>query len=116
MDEAERCHTIGLIHQGRLAALGAPDDLKATHMRGQILEVDCEPAMPAVDVLMPLSVVQEVALYGLLLHVTVADAAAAAGPIAAALATAGIAVRALEPVPPTLEDVFISLIRASQAD
>jgi ABC-2 type transport system ATP-binding protein len=112
MDEAERCHTIGLIHQGRLVALGAPDDLKAAHMRGQILEIDCEPAMPAIDVLMSLPVVQEVALYGLLLHATVADAATAAGPILAALSVAGIMVRSLEPVPPTLEDVFISLIRA----
>jgi len=112
MDEAERCHTVGLIHQGRLVALGAPDDLKTAHMRGQILEIDCDLPMSAIDVLMSLPVVQEVALYGLLLHATVTDAATAAGPILAALAAAGITVRSLEPVPPTLEDVFISLIRA----
>ncbi len=112
MDEAERCHTVGLIHQGRLVALGAPDDLKTTHMRGQILEINCDLPMSAIDVLMSLPVVQEVALYGLLLHATVTDAATAAGPILAALAAAGITVRSLEPVPPTLEDVFISLIRA----
>ncbi len=114
MDEAERCHTVGLIHQGRLVALGSPDDLKETRMRGQILEIDCEPSMAAIDVLMPLPEVQEVALYGLLLHVTVADAAAAIGPIRAALSAAGITVRSLEQVSPTLEDVFISLVRSGQ--
>ncbi|MCD6290291.1 MAG: ABC transporter ATP-binding protein [Anaerolineae bacterium] len=111
MDEAERCHTVGLIHRGRLIALGAPDDLKTSQMRGQILEIDCEPAMEAIDVLMPLPEVQEVALYGLLLHVTVANAAQATAPIRSALSAAGITVRSIEPVPPTLEDVFISLVR-----
>ncbi len=111
MDEAERCHTVGLIHQGRLVALGAPDDLKATHLRGQILELACEPVMPAIDVLVSLPMVLEVTLYGLLLHVTVADPVAAVGPIRAALASAGVVVRSLEPVAPSLEDVFISLIR-----
>ncbi len=111
LDEAERCHTVGLIHQGRLVAMGAPDDLKATRLRGHILEIACEPAMPAMEALMSLPMVQEVTLYGLLLHVTVADPTTAVGPIRAALASAGIAVRSLEPVPPSLEDVFISLIR-----
>ncbi|HEY65054.1 MAG TPA: ABC transporter ATP-binding protein [Caldilineae bacterium] len=114
MDEAERCHTVGLIHQGRLVALGAPDDLKETQMRGQILEIDCEPAMEAMDVLLSLPEVQEVSLYGLLLHVTVADAAETMDPIRAALDAEGIVVRSLELVPPTLEDVFISVVRGSQ--
>ncbi len=114
MDEAERCHTVGLIHGGRLAALGAPDDLKAEQMKGQIIEIDCELAMAAIDVLMPLAEVQEVALYGMLLHVTVADAAAATRPILDALTNAGITVRSWELAPPTLEDVFISLIRSRE--
>jgi len=114
MDEAERCHTVGLIHGGRLVALGAPDDLKAEQMEGQILELDCEPVMAAVDVLMPLPEVQEVVLYGMLLHVTVADATTAAQPILDALAAAGITARSLELAPPTLEDVFISLIRSRE--
>lgn len=110
MDEAERCHTVGLIHQGRLVALGAPDDLKVTHMRGQILEIACEPVMAAMDVLMSLPMVHEVTLYGLLLHATVVDPVTAIGPIRTALASAGVVVRSLEPVPPSLEDVFLSLI------
>ncbi|GAB4556644.1 MAG: ABC transporter ATP-binding protein [Anaerolineae bacterium] len=111
MDEAERCHTVGMIHQGRLVALGAPDDLKATYMNGQILEVACEPAMTALDVLMSHPLAQEVALYGLLLHVTVEDVAVAAPEIEAALQAAGVRVQSITAVPPMLEDVFISLIR-----
>jgi ABC-2 type transport system ATP-binding protein len=110
MDEAERCHTVGLIHQGHLIALDAPDKLKTRYMHGQILEIACEPPMPALEVLMSLPVVQEVTLYGPLLHVTVADPVTAIGPIRMALASAGIAIHSLEQVPPSLEDVFISLI------
>ena len=70
--------------------------------------------MAAVDVLMLLPEVQEVVLYGMLLHVTVADAATARGPILSVLSAAGITVRLLELAPPTLEDVFISLVRSRE--
>jgi ABC-2 type transport system ATP-binding protein len=33
MEEAEYCHRLALMHQGRLIALGAPADLKAKHGR-----------------------------------------------------------------------------------
>ena len=38
LDEAERCNRVGLIHQGRLLAVGTPHEVK-TLMRGTILEV-----------------------------------------------------------------------------
>lgn len=38
LDEAERAHRVGLLHRGRLLAVGTPDEVKRL-MRGTILEI-----------------------------------------------------------------------------
>ena len=49
MDEAELCERVGFINQGRLVAVGTPDELKQTHMHGQVLEINTpEPIAPSV--------------------------------------------------------------------
>lgn len=40
MDEADRCHRAALLDQGRLVALGAPEDLKAS-IGEPVLDVEC---------------------------------------------------------------------------
>ncbi len=39
MEEAEYCHRLALMHQGRIIALGAPADLKAEHGRDTMEEL-----------------------------------------------------------------------------
>jgi ABC-2 type transport system ATP-binding protein len=56
--------------------------------------------------------VREAALFGVLLHVVVSDAAAAAPAVRAALEAAGILAEHVEQILPSLEDVFVSLIEA----
>lgn len=109
MDEAEHCHTVGLMYQGKLIACDSPAGLKAQAMRGQVWEVDCEPLVAALDLLPIVPGVQEVAIYGSLLHVIAEDGAGPA--IRTALEEHGVRVNRMEPIPPTLEDVFISLVR-----
>ncbi len=54
----------------------------------------------------------EVALYGAQLHVVVPSADTYKATIRALLNTAGVEVRSLEAIAPTLEEVFISAINA----
>jgi len=109
MDEAEHCHTIGLMYQGRLVACDSPEGLKAQAMRGQVWELACEPLVEALDLLPRLPGIQEAATYGPLLHVI---AGKEDGPaIRAGLEQHGIRVLGLQAVPPSLEDVFITLVR-----
>lgn len=42
MDEAERCHQVGIINQGKLLSVGAPDELEAA-LPFNILEVKAKP-------------------------------------------------------------------------
>src|SRR5208283_1893119 len=42
MDEAEYCHRAALINQGRIIALGSPDELKRTALGGELLLLECD--------------------------------------------------------------------------
>ena len=110
MDEAEYCDRLVLIDQGRIIALGTPDELKQTHMPEDVLEVAVDRPVDALELLAREPAVREAALFGSLLHAVVADAAADAPAVRAALAGGGLRVERIEQIPPSLEDVFVSLV------
>ncbi|HSB78746.1 MAG TPA: ABC transporter ATP-binding protein [Candidatus Methylomirabilis sp.] len=112
MDEAEYCDRLALIYQGRIIALGTPEQLKQEYMHEEVLEVSVARPVKALDLLRKESVVQEVAMFGKLLHVVVADAKSDEPVVRAALERAGIRVERVEKILPSLEDVFVSLIEA----
>ncbi|HSR29952.1 MAG TPA: ABC transporter ATP-binding protein [Anaerolineae bacterium] len=113
MDEAELCQRVGFISEGRLIALDSPDQLKQTQMRGQVLEIACDDPDRAVSVLRSMGLFEEVALYGALVHAVAADAGLLKPQIRDTLQQAGLQVRTLDVIAPSLEDVFISSVRAS---
>lgn len=110
MDEAEHCHTIGFIYNGKLIALGTPDNLKKTKMRGQILQVECAPLLPALEAVKDVPEVIEAAMHGAGLHVVVEDIARDTPVVRQALNRANVRVEAITPVEPALEDIFVSLV------
>jgi len=113
MDEAEHCERIALIYGGRLIALGSPRELKKEYAAGTLLEVEAVPLMTALAALDTEPAAVESAVFGVTLHVVAAGPEAAA-PIRATLERAGVEVRRIEPIIPSLEDVFVGLIE--QAD
>jgi len=111
MDEAEHCQDLAFIHNGRIIARGAPEEIKVNKMQGQVLEIDCTQPDLAIGLLRQMDLFEEVALYGALVHV-VADGVEGYKPrIAKALAEAGVQVQAMDAIAPSLEDVFISNVR-----
>jgi len=111
MDEAERCRELALIMDGQLVAQGAPDTIKRTAMHGEVLEIECDAPAQALPILHASGLCHEVALYGARLHAIVSSAAASQDPLRRALTQHGLQVYSLEPIPPSMEDVFISLVR-----
>ncbi len=110
MDEAELCQRVGFISEGRLVALDTPERLKASLMRGQILEISTPRSDQAMRVLQAAQV-GEAALYGAQIHVVVPDAESAKRPLTALVENEGVEVSAIEWIAPTLEDVFISAVK-----
>jgi ABC-2 type transport system ATP-binding protein len=110
LDEAEYCNDIRLIHAGRIVAAGSPGELKRTYIRNPILEVECDRVVDALELLQGEDWVIETSIFGAYLHVSVADETEGRERVKAALSSAGIEVRRMDRIMPSLEDVFISRI------
>jgi len=111
MDEAEHCQDLAFIHNGRIIAHDAPDEIKRSKMQGQVLEIDCEKPDSAIATLQQMGVFDEVALYGALIHVVAEDVSEHRDSIAQALSEVGVQVHAIDVIAPSLEDVFIANVR-----
>ena len=110
MDEAEYCNRIALINGGRLAALGSPGELKRSAIRGQILLVEGDDPGAMLEALEGAPAARDVAPFGSSLHIVVDDAARDLPAIKALLAERGLGWSRIEPIKPTLEDVFVQLV------
>jgi ABC-2 type transport system ATP-binding protein len=80
-------------------------------MEEPILEVTTDDAPRAVQALAGEPGVIEAAMFGRAVHVVVEDAAEAEYVVRAALGAAGRTVAGIRRVTPSLEDVFVSLVR-----
>jgi ABC-2 type transport system ATP-binding protein len=108
MDEAEYCDRIALLDQGRLIALDTPLALKAG-LGDVLLEVRATPLNEALRALAP----WRPALHGTALHIAV-PSLDQREPITSALSAAGLCDLTITPIPPSMEDVFLALVRREQ--
>jgi ABC-2 type transport system ATP-binding protein len=125
MDEAEHCQYLAFILDGRIIIQGSPEEIKINEMPGQVLEIDCAQPAVAVGILRAMDLFDEITLYGALIHVVAAGAAvrgaavrgaavrgaAYRARIEAALGEAGVEIRSMDIIVPSLEDVFIASVR-----
>jgi ABC-2 type transport system ATP-binding protein len=110
MEEAEYCHRLALMNRGRLIALDQPATLRQ-QLTEPILELVTDQGPEAAQALLRAPGVVEAALFGRAVHVMVEDAATASATLPVFLAAAGVTVRRISPVRPSLEDVFVALVR-----
>src|SRR5208337_210805 len=115
MDEAEYCNRIALINGGRLVALGSPGELKRSAIRGEILLVEGDDPGAMLEALEAAPAVRDVAPFGSSLHIVVDDAARDLPAIKGLLGERGLAWSRIEPIKPTLEDVFVQLVGETAA-
>ena len=110
MDEAEHCHSLGFIYQGRLIAQGPPSALKRG-LHGCLVEVEVESGalVRALEAMQAHSLAGEAAMFGAKLHVTL-DSPESIPTLRASLEGCGITVQRMEAIVPSLEDVFVSLV------
>ena len=115
MDEAEYCNRLVLIYRGRIVAQGTPAELKRGAMKGDLLVAECEPLGSALELLRNAPGVLDAAVFGNALHLMVGEAATAAQTLRSYLAGQGIRVGRLEPIHPSLEDVFVAVTTGEDA-
>jgi len=117
MDEAEHCHRLAFIQRGKIIAYGSPAEIKSEMMRGQVLEIAPSDAVMAVKVLRAAQgsgtlPIEEVELYGSLVHVVAPEMKQHQRAIEKILKEAGIRAGQMSIIEPSLEDVFISAMKA----
>ncbi len=112
LDEAERFDRVALLHHGRVLAVETPHALVAA-FPDTLLEVVVTAPRAARPVVETLAGVRRAHLFGDRLHVSVANETVPAE-LARGLAAAGHPSEAVQPIAPTLEDVFLA--RIAEAD
>ena len=111
LDEAEHCHRIAIIHAGRLAALGSTTELKRVFEGRTILEVHSDDPVQAMRVLDTMDDVEKTSVFGTAVHAVMRGSGGGqAGSLQSRLAHAGVPARRIDPVEPSLEDVFLEVV------
>ncbi|MCB9112244.1 MAG: ABC transporter ATP-binding protein [Anaerolineales bacterium] len=116
MDEAEHCHRLAFIQYGDIIAYGTEDEIKNETMRGEVLELEPSDAPEAVKILRAAQaeqrlMLEEVELYGALVHVVAPNVRKQERAIKHELESAGIRPGSMSVIEPSLEDVFISAMK-----
>jgi ABC-2 type transport system ATP-binding protein len=110
LDEAEYCHSIRLIHDGRIVAGGSPRELKASAFARAVFAVEADDVIAALEALQAEDGVLETSVFGAALHVGLADARDGEARLRRMLARRGLKALRVARITPSLEDVFIQTV------
>jgi len=115
LDEAERCHRVALMHEGRIHRIGAPAEVRGG-LGLERLEVRAADLRAAQAVLAKHPGTADVQRFGDRLDVMVRDLREGERAIREALGAAGLAVSEVRAAAPTLENAFVSILRNLEGD
>jgi len=113
MEEAEHCDRLILMNRGRIIASGSPTELRA-RLGEPIYVVETEDAPRAVEALAGAPGIVDAAMFGRTVHVMTQAPVAAEDVeriVTSRLVERGLGAPRLRRIEPTLEDVFIALVR-----
>ena len=110
LDEAERCHRLALLRNGRLLLCDTPEQLRRT-LSGDVVVVTSSQPRAVRDQLVRAEGVASAVLVGDGVHLMVDSAGARMPQLLERLRTAGLPFGAIERGVPTVEDVFVSAVR-----
>ncbi len=106
MDEAQKCHSIALMHRGKILTVEKPGDI-ASHFRKSLYEIESSDLYGTMDQLSQLPFVQSPQLFGDKIHIIVEEDPG----IEKKLRSANIGIRSMSRIDPSVEDVFIELMK-----
>jgi ABC-2 type transport system ATP-binding protein len=114
MDEAEYCDRLALIYQGKIIAMGTPTELKSKTLSQGVMEIECDPLIPASDLLRKEPWIYESAIFGNSLHVISKEGVDSEKAVRDLFQRNGILLKKTDWIRPSLEDVFVSLIEQEE--
>ena len=115
LDEAERCHRVGLLYRGRMLFCDRPEELKKRFPGGVVVVHSPDPKRTQ-DALSHTDAAREVLLVGDRVHVFVDDAGRRLGELRSCLDAAKISYDSIEQVTPSIEDLFVSAVQGEPVE
>ena len=109
LDEAERCSRVALMNEGKILVADTPQNVKKV-MKGTLVEIVCPDIRASFKLLKEFPIVKEVQAFGDRLNIVVSDASTEVPKVISYLAKNNMAVEEWRLIPPSLENVFISLL------
>lgn len=113
MDEAERCHRVGMLYKGNLLAIDTPDEIKKL-LTGFLFEISTDKPRKAWEVAQKSDAATGSVLFGDRLHILVKDPEKDIKTIENEFARSNIKIDSLQRISPTLEDVFFSFLKTHE--
>jgi ABC-2 type transport system ATP-binding protein len=110
LDEAEHCHRIAVISAGTLAALGTTHELRRVFADRPIVEFRAPQPVLLMRALDRLPGIEKTTLFGTAVHAVLQSRAVAIDSVVAQLRTDGHVITSVQPVEPSLEDVFLDVV------
>jgi len=115
LDEAERCHHVGLLYQGRMLFCDRPDELKK-QFPGDILSILASEPARVREALSSVPAVRSSVLVGDRVHLFVDDAKRRMPEMRARLDARGVPYDSINQVLPSIEDLFVSAVEGEAQD
>jgi len=109
LDEAERCHRVALLHQGKLLFCDTPNNLKAKLGKSVLSITSSEPRRLRAELESAVGI-SSLVVTGDGLHVVVDDGARRIPEFEARLKNASVPFHAIQQVTPTIEDLFVDAV------
>ncbi len=110
LDEAEFCNQIIMIQNGRLVAQGAPQNLKTQTIPYPMVEISCQSPMAVGEKLKEIPYIKDISLFGKKIHLQLDQRERIERELPTLLRSLACDNFTIEPLVPSLEDVFIHLI------
>jgi ABC-2 type transport system ATP-binding protein len=109
LDEAERCHRVGLLYRGHMLFCDRPEALKS-RFPGEILAVHAAEPARVRDALSTAPAVRSALLVGDHVHLFVDNADRRLAELRTRLEVKGVSYDSIHPVAPSIEDLFVSAL------
>lgn len=112
LDEAERCHRIALLHEGRMLFCDTPARLKE-NMPGAVLSVVTDNPRGISELLDGNDGISSMMIVGDGLHLVVKDASRMISELRSIITSANVPFNSIEQVTPTVEDLFVEAVKGN---
>ncbi|WP_136523813.1 ABC transporter ATP-binding protein [Geomonas ferrireducens] len=115
LDEAERCHRVALLHEGRMLFCDTPENLKG-NLDGAVVSIVCAEPRPVKELISGMEGISTMMIVGDGLHLVVREPERLIPELRSRIAAAGLKVDSVEKVAPSIEDLFVEAVQKSKGE